>query len=183
MTGRVDGRRASLRPLLLLVTAAVVSGCNREPRAEDPSPADQEMVVRIQESDTLRGRVALVGPHPTAQVTVQSGPGEPQIFLEGDQALVLHRVDGTEAWIAGRWLDERRFEVRAFEVRAVDGIAAEDGILMNDVDGLLLLTADGRRLAVRDAPPALRALVGARVWISGPLDRAPEAWGVIEPAP
>ena len=41
---------------------------------------------------------------------------------------------------------------------------------------------DGRKLAVRNLPAALRTKSGARVFLAGPLDRPPAAYGIIAEA-
>jgi hypothetical protein len=45
---------------------------------------------------------------------------------------------------------------------------------------LFLVTGDGKRLVVRQPGAGLRALVGHRIWIAGPLDAVPVAYGVID---
>jgi len=71
------------------------------------------------------------------------------------------------------------FRVERFVVRTVDGIAAEDGELVSSAGGFALRRADGRELKLPALPPSLRTRVGARIYLAGPLDRAPAAYGVI----
>jgi hypothetical protein len=42
------------------------------------------------------------------------------------------------------------------------------------------VTADGRRVRLGNPPAALRDLVGARVWITGPTETGPNPYGVIQ---
>lgn len=133
--------------------------------------------------DTARGTIAVVGPYPTRTVVLTPAQG-PEITLTGAHRESLERLSGTEVWVSGRADPQRReLAVAAFEVRSVDGVPATDGILTADGDSLVLVTRDGRRRAVRDAPPALRALLGAHVWVSGSPDREPQAFGLIRRAP
>jgi hypothetical protein len=39
--------------------------------------------------------------------------------------------------------------------------------------------ADGRLLTLTDVPVTLRDQIGARIWWAGPLDRAPNAYGIL----
>lgn len=133
--------------------------------------------------DTARGTIAVVGPYPTRSVVLTPAQG-PEITLTGEHRESLERLSGAEVWVSGRADPQRReLAVAAFEVRSVDGLPATDGILTAAGDSLVLITRNGRRRTVRDAPPALRALVGAHVWVSGPPEREPQAFGLIRRAP
>ncbi len=68
----------------------------------------------------------------------------------------------------------------AFRVIAANGVLANDGTLVVDGSQAVLLTEDGRRLPVVRPSAGLRAAIGHRVWISGPLDGETVAYGVIE---
>jgi hypothetical protein len=67
-----------------------------------------------------------------------------------------------------------------FTVTAAKGQPATDGTLADDAGALYLVTVDGRWHVLGHPPAELHAHVGARVWIAGPLDREPLAFGVIE---
>jgi hypothetical protein len=54
-------------------------------------------------------------------------------------------------------------------------------MLLAGADGLVLLSRDGERRRVANAPAGLRAMVGARVWIAGSLER-PTSFGRISRA-
>lgn len=137
-------------------------------------------------ADTLRGEVAVVGADPVAQVVLRpvGAPGA-DIVLTGPQASTIERLSGLEVWVRGRieTNGHSRMEVRRFAVRALDGVPAVDGVLVTVDEGIALETGDGERLRLVHPPRQFRDLVGARVWVAGPLDRSPAAFGVITPAP
>lgn len=131
-------------------------------------------------SDTLRGAVLEVGAAPATQIAIRPAGGG-QIFVTGSQADALRRVTGAEVWASGTRAGSR-MEVTRFVVRAVDGVAAIDGRLVADAaGGIAIVDGNGKRHALTNPPEALRAQVGARVWISGRPD-AVNAFGVIAPA-
>ena len=68
-------------------------------------------------------------------------------------------------------------------VRAVDGVAATDGVVAVADGSFFLVTANGRRVAVRYLPAALRQKVGARVFVAGALDGEAASYGVIRERP
>lgn len=97
---------------------------------------------------------------------------------------ILRSVNGLRVRVMGtqdhdrRWPD--RVTVLSFEVIGWKFEPAIDGVLAEDGGTLYVVETDGRRRQVMHAQSDLRAHVGARVWIAGPLDRLPVAYGVIE---
>ena len=67
-----------------------------------------------------------------------------------------------------------------FTVIAAKGQPVVDGTLADDAGALYMVTADGRWHPLGRPPAALHAHVGARVWVAGPLDREPIAFGIVE---
>lgn len=128
--------------------------------------------------DTLRGRVAVTGTEREKHVIIRPADGSRAVELNGAQAATVGHAAGADVVVRGTRESNGRFTVASFVVRTVDGVAATDGVLALD-DQLVLVTPDGARHIVAHAPPALRAHIGARVWISGDLSRSPQAWGVI----
>lgn len=128
-------------------------------------------------ADSLRGPVDVVGSEPGTWTVVRTPAGD--VALEGVDRRLLERLAGLEVTVWGR-RQGMRFAVERFAVRAADGVAAVDGTLAREGDGWVLVTSDGgRRLPVPHLPQALRGREGARVWLSGPLDRAPDSSGII----
>ena len=73
------------------------------------------------------------------------------------------------------------FEVATFEALRVDGAPVADGVLLRDGEHLALRTQHGR-LVLGNPPAAFDTLIGARVWVGGPLDKGPNTYGVIAPS-
>lgn len=131
--------------------------------------------------DTLRGTVEVVGSEPGTSVVLQVA-ADRYVTLLGERPLLL-RLSGLEVMVRGELEAPRRFRVERVTVRASAGVPAEDGILAREGERWFLLTGDGRRLAIARVPEALRNRVGARVFLAGPLDRAPDSFGIIEENP
>jgi hypothetical protein len=137
-------------------------------------------------SDSLRGRVEVVGSEPATQVALIMNEGVRAVMLEGDRPS-LDRLQGLDVLVRGAFeprtgqIGGRAFVVREFAVRAADGVPAVDGILARRGGGFALVMGDGRRLDVAHLPESLRNHVGDRVWIAGPLDRPAISFGVIGP--
>ncbi|MHB8839172.1 MAG: hypothetical protein ACYC7F_09500 [Gemmatimonadaceae bacterium] len=167
----------------LMVLMASLLACHSRPA----TPAGGLRV----EADTLRATVERIGSEPLAHwiartadgsacvVTMRSGA--PLAVLAGlEVTLWGTRTTTTAATAPGVTC---AFDVAAFAVRAVNGIPAADGILRAVGSGFALELASGERKTLASVPAVLRAQVGARIYWAGPLDRAPEAYGVLEPAP
>lgn len=161
--------------LLLALCGACAHGRPADDTAAAPAPENGAA------ADTARGTVAVVGSTPFTRVVLKLGSGRPDLLLTGSATMALRRASGTEVWVSGTRTG-RAFVVAEFRVRAVDGQPAMDGRLALDDTVLMLVTADGARHRVARPPAALRSLVGARVWVTGSLDRGPLTWGLLEHA-
>jgi len=162
--------RLRTRARLLVLALGAATACT------PPPPG----IMAVRES-TVTGTVRVVGSEPLTRVVVRTD--DATIRIEGAQEPLLERAAGATVEITGD-LDEEAgtMDVRTFTVTEVDGRPALDGVLFRDDEGLGLVDGEGRTHHLPDAPDALRDLVGARVWITGPLD-APQAWGVLLPTP
>lgn len=175
------------RPVLLFAIVAFASvsqlaacrGRNGAPSAQAPAPNGAFV------ADTVRGLVTIVGSEPltTVQLTTTDGRGWQ---LVGDSLAVLRAAAGLEVMVRGTVLAPDRdshpratLQVTRFLVRGADGVAAVDGTLERDNTGFALRLADGRRAALAAVPTTLREQIGARIWWAGPLDGAPNAYGVL----
>lgn len=127
--------------------------------------------------DSLEGIVRVVGVDALPQVVLVLDDASPTITLEGPAS--LRRVAGLRIAVAGERAGAR-FAVRRFIVLSANGVAATDGMLAADGETLVLVTPDGARHRLVNPPPLLRASTGHRAWVSGPLDREPVAFGIIE---
>jgi hypothetical protein len=151
---------------VITLAGAALAGCAATPEAGGPVAGD-----------TLRGTVRVVGADPATMVVLDTGDG--RVTLRGEATAGLRRVNGLGVWVRGA-LRGGAVDVTAFQVREADGMPAADGVLQLDGEAAVLVTADGERLRYTPAPAALRARVGARVWIAGPVGGEPQAWGVIQ---
>jgi hypothetical protein len=174
-------RRLTHASIPVVVALFVVGACGNMPEVQegpDPgSPGDTDPVVGDTAPDTARGVVAVVGSDPGTFVALRPAAGG-SLTLTGPHRSVLERLAGIEIWVRGAREDDR-FRVAAFQVRAVDGVPATDGVLTMASDALYLVSSDGDRQRVTYPPVRLREMVGDRVWIAGPLDEEPVAFGWI----
>jgi hypothetical protein len=111
------------------------------------------------------------------QVVLVLDDASPAVTLDGPAS--LRRVAGLRIAVLGDRAGAR-FAVRRFVVLSANGVAATDGLLAADGETLVLVTPDGARHRLVNPPSLLRAGVGHRAWVSGPLDREPVAFGIIE---
>jgi hypothetical protein len=143
-------------------------------------PADDPAQRARTVGDTVRGVVGVSGTAPMTQVTVQPLDGT-LITVNGMAAGDISRLAGAEIVVRGVRTSPREVVVTEYVVRRVEGADAVDGMLLSGTEGLMLLSRDGERRRVANAPAGLRALVGSRVWIAGSLER-PTAFGRISRA-
>jgi hypothetical protein len=126
----------------------------------------------------VRGIVRVVGSSPFHQVVVSPAGAAAPVSLVGPDTATLRKAAGLEVVVRGARADGG-LRVASFAVRSADGQPAVDGTVVRDGDGLALETAGGR-VHLGNPPAALRDLVGARVWVAGPLDTGPNPFGVLE---
>ena len=123
-------------------------------------------------------------------VSLNTGDGR-TISLVGANLTSVAQVDSTEVEVRGTWTSDGAFEVQDFVVRSVEGAPAMDGILVARYDqttdiadpqpiGYDLQLTRGGTISLIDPPADLLAHVGARVWVTGALDAAPTAFGIID---
>jgi hypothetical protein len=162
--------------LALVALAAACTAPRHSGDALPPGDSAGSSGAALLISDTIRGLVLIVGAEPAALPVIQVGTRA--VNLAGSTA-ALRSLDGLEVTAQGRAMQDGSFHVASFQVRALTGIPAVDGILVQENTRFLLHTAAGERLPIAYLPPMLREHLGARVWLAGPLDRSPEAWGII----
>jgi hypothetical protein len=143
-------------------------------------------------ADSVRGLLTLVGNDPLSilLLTPSTGASREPVALGGAASTdALRQVVGLEIVVFGTRTGARSvaatprgapvFDVQRFLVRAADGVAATDGVVVSTETGFALRLFDGREVAVAALPTSLRRMIGARVWVSGVLTAAPQAYGVI----
>ena len=154
-----------------LCIAAGVAACTSDPVSTPSFPAVitptptplQSLVGTV---DLLRGGVFLT-------------QADASIRLIGSDADALHSLAGAEVEVRGTNEANVVFVVSSFSVRVVGGQPAADGILEQTPAGYGLLRADNSLHIIVDPPAQLIQYVGERVWIAGPVNQSPVAFGVI----
>jgi hypothetical protein len=139
---------------------------------------------------TVRGTLVAVGSEPQTALLLRPPAGAQPLALTGEATALMRPLAGVDVEIEGERVGEAAapgvapgtplLEVLRFMVVAVNGVPAQDGTLEQDGAGFHLRLRGGERATVRVLPPALRQHVGARIFLVGPLDRAPAAYGIIE---
>jgi hypothetical protein len=177
---------ARVRVLVMALASAALAGgsaCRGTGNGVAPAP--------LAAGDTVRGIVNLVGSEPLAVLVVAPRRGD-VVVPSGDDVKQLRTLTGIEVTLAGAMTDDcvpdggprgaRVFAVTQFAVRAMNGVAAVDGTLQQEGELWVLATSDGRHVPIIGLPQALESQAGARVYFVGPLDRPPQAYGIIKPA-
>jgi len=158
--------------LALAVACAVAcQGHQAGSAGSAPDPA------RAAQSDTVIGTIQIVGTDPFPRTVILPGYSGIALHLIGPPT--LQRLNGLQVQVVGRQAGEQ-FTVKSFEVVSANGQPATDGRLVMDGGTLYIVTQDGARHPLVSPSPNLRSRVGQRVWVSGPLDREPIAYGYIE---
>jgi hypothetical protein len=132
--------------------------------------------------DSLLGVIAVQGNSFDEQLVLRANGRTTRLRPRPADLATLKRLSGVEALVRGT-ADSTGFLVVSFTVRSVDGQPVVDGLLQRDVDRFVLETVTGARITVGVPPAAFQSLVGARVWVGGPLDRGPNVYGIIVPPP
>jgi hypothetical protein len=188
---RAAGASLAAMFVLAAVFALAAAGCtvNGQRAADLEASADPHKV-----NATVQGVVSLVGSEPnTAVIVTTAEPDGTAVALIGPGAVLLQRVAGLQVEAEGLRTGgplppavppgTLALEVHRFVVTAVDGVPALDGVIEEHDGAFHLRLADGELLPAPALPPTLRQHVGARVFLAGPLDRAPAAYGIIVDKP
>ena len=174
-----------IRPLfaagaLLLCAHWGLEGCHRGRR---------NRAAHAETPDSLVGVVSVTGTSFERQLALRNVDGARTgapllaalLSAAPADSAAMSRRGGIEIVVRGR-RDGKQFRVANFAVLRVDGAPVMDGVVLRDGARLALQGARGR-VNLGNPPAALRAMVGARVWVGGPLDTGPNTYGVIIPSP
>jgi hypothetical protein len=162
-------QRRAARLCVALAVSLIVPACHRASAGTPDGPRTPV--------DSLEGVVHVAGTNPFPQTTLAPDNGGRAVTLDGSAS--LRHLDGLRIAAVGA-LTGNHLAVARFTVLAANGVAATDGMLALNGDALVLVTAAGKRYVLVNPSPVLRANVGHRVWVSGPLDREPVAYGIID---
>lgn len=133
--------------------------------------------------ETARGVVKIVGTARDHALVLQRATADSalvQLRAEAGESAALERVAGTLVAVRGQFTARDTLAVSSFRVVAVDGQNVVDGILRQTKTGLSICPVSEGCVALGNPPQALRALVGARIWIGGPTATGPNTFGVVE---
>jgi hypothetical protein len=129
--------------------------------------------------DSLAGTVSVTGTSFEKRIVLRSGDSSVRLSATASDSAALTRLGGVEVVVTGKRTADV-LQVERFSAVRVAGSPVVDGVLKDDGGRLVLETHQGR-LQLGNPPGALRAMLGARVWIGGPLDVGPNVFGVIVP--
>jgi hypothetical protein len=149
---------------------AIALGCHH------PAPKPSVAI----EADSLTGIVSITGTSFEQHIVLRSGTTATLLSAPASDSAALSRLGGVEVLVVGR-RDGNHFRVEHLTALSVAGSPVVDGIVRIYGDRVVVETARGP-LPLGNPPSGLRALIGARVWIGGPLNTGPNTYGVIVPA-
>ena len=132
------------------------------------------------EPDSIGGIVSVTGTAFEQHLVLRSGNHVTPLSAAASDSAALTRLGGAEILVVGRRAPDL-FRVEQFTAVKVAGSPVVDGFVRNDGGRVLLETTRGQ-VPLGNPPSALRSMIGARVWIGGPLDTGPNSYGVIVPA-
>jgi len=130
--------------------------------------------------DSLVGIVSVTGTSFEQRLVLRVNDQSRALAASSADSAALSRLGGVEVVVRGT-SRIGAFEVATFEALRVDGAPVADGVLLRDGEHLALRTQHGR-LVLGNPPAAFDTLIGARVWVGGPLDKGPNTYGVIAPS-
>ena len=154
---------------LALAALLLAAGCHRTPSTA---------------AEAARGIVKVIGTSREHALVLQRATSDSatvQLRAETDESAALERVAGTLIAVRGQFTNRDTLAVSGFRVVAVDGQTVMDGIVRETKTGLVVCPASESCVALGNPPVALRGLIGARIWISGPAATGPNTFGVVEP--
>jgi hypothetical protein len=137
---------------------------------------------------TITGSVHLTGTK-VNEVVLNTSDGL-EIPLAGAATALLARVDDAGVEIRGSWNADGAFDVADFVVQIVSGAPVLDGVLIavydtaiitedSNVLGYALRLTRGATVELKLPSDELLAHLGERVWVAGPIDGPPTAFGII----
>ncbi|HEY7396553.1 MAG TPA: hypothetical protein VH559_16970 [Gemmatimonadaceae bacterium] len=157
----------SLHVVSMLVVVSTIA-CHRQ-RTDVQAPPSM-----------LRGIISVTGTRFEQRIQLRTQDRSTRLWANPGDSAALTRLGGMEVETRG-WLDESGMRVASFTAWSVSGSRVVDGIVRVNGDKVTLETAKG--LVVLGNPPnELRMMPGARVWVSGSLEKGPNSYGVIVPA-
>jgi hypothetical protein len=155
------------RTLAMLLLASNIACHNQQTVAQTPP-------------SMLRGIISVTGTGFDQRIQIRVENRSTRLWASPADSAALVRLGGLEVETRG-WLDERGMRVASFTAWSVSGSPVVDGIVRLNGRDVSLETAKGL-VALGNPPNELRMMPGARVWVSGSLEKGPNSYGVIVPA-
>jgi hypothetical protein len=154
----------------LAAFATLVVACHRNHAAQEATAS----------GSVLHGVVSITGTSFEQQIVLQAPNRNTRLLpTSAADSAALVRLGGVEIAARGA-LDGSALRVSSFTALSVDRKPVVDGIVRVDGNAVALETSNGR-VTLGNPPNALRQMNGARVWVSGPVDKGPNSYGVIVP--
>jgi hypothetical protein len=125
--------------------------------------------------------VAITGTSFEQQLQLRTSDGVVRLVAQPSDSAALARLGGMDLSVRGA-TGARGLRVSGFTVLRAGDRPVVDGVLVQDGASVALQTSAGR-WPLGNPPAALRQMIGARVWVAGPLDVGPNSYGVIVPRP
>ncbi len=155
----------------LAALVALSAACHRNNQAAQESAAS---------GSVLHGVVSVTGTSFEQQIVLQA-PNRNTRLVPANSAdsAALVRLGGVEIAARGA-IDGNALRVASFTALSANGAPVVDGIVHVDGRSVTLETSTGR-VPLGNPPAALLQMNGARVWLSGPIDKGPNSYGIIVP--
>ncbi len=168
----IDARRFRILVVAGVAMALAGTACRHQAQPLDAAGGAPE---------NMRGVVSITGTSFEQQIQLRTVNGFTRLLAPPADSVALSRLGGVEIDVHGTG-DGNTVHVTSFTAVRAGGQPVVDGVLTADGNALVLQTRTGR-VTLGNPPTALRQMIGARVWISGPLDAGPNSYGVIVPRP
>ncbi len=130
--------------------------------------------------DSLRGVVSIVGTSFEKETVLQLPAQSIELVSDSSVGRALTHVAGMRVLVIGRMASSRKINVASFVALRAGADSVVDGRLMRSGGRLALQNAQGIHV-LGNPPTAFANMVGARIWVAGPLDKGPNTYGVIAP--
>lgn len=156
--------------LALAAFMTVGAACHRNQPAQESTAS----------GSVLHGVVSVTGTSFEQQIVLEAPNRNTRLVPAnaGDSAALV-RLGGVEIAARGT-IDGNVLRVLGFTALSANGTPVVDGIVRVAGRIVSLETATGR-VTLGNPPSALLQMSGARIWVSGPIDRGPNSYGVIIP--
>jgi hypothetical protein len=157
-------------PIALAASLTLSAACHRNNTAQESTAS----------GSVLHGTVSVTGTSFEQQLVLQSSNRNTRLLpANAADSTALVRLGGIEIAARGT-IDGNALRVSGFTALSANGMPVVDGIVRVAGRIVSLETSNGV-VTLGNPPMALLQMSGARVWVSGPIDKGPNSYGVIVP--